>query len=363
VKASPPWRSPRSSRRPPADPPLHPVARGGRAGRHGVPRARHVALAPAPCAPLTARRRRSGSSSSPTSSRSNGAPPATPSPRTVATCTTSSSFSPTTGPGRPSAPPRPQLRDFIFHLKDLGLAATSIRRHVSAVRTYYRFLVGEGHVARDPTERLASPKKWRTLPAVLSVAEVERLLAAPHTDDPLAWRDRALLEFAYATGARVSEMVGIGTADVLYDEGLARLFGKGSKERLVPVGRRALGASRCTCGRPAPDRERRGARPPVPQRPGHAAVAGRGMGHHQAVRAGGGPDQAGDAAHPAAYIRHAPDRRGCRPSGGSGDVGARGPEHDAALHARGPGVSPKCASDVPPAGLSAWARGPAANRA
>ncbi len=135
-----------------------------------------------------------------------------------------------------------QLRDFIFHLKDLGLAATSIRRHVSACRSYYRFLVGEGHVARDPTERLASPKKWRTLPAVLSVAEVERLLLAPHADDPLALRDRALMEFAYATGARVSELVGLGTGDVLFDEGLARLFGKGSKERLVPVGRRALGA-------------------------------------------------------------------------------------------------------------------------
>lgn len=135
-----------------------------------------------------------------------------------------------------------QLRDFMFHLKDLGLAATSIRRHVSATRSYYRFLAGEGHVVRDPTERLASPKKWRALPAVLTVAEVERLLAAPHADEPLAWRDRALLEFAYATGCRVSELVGIGVADVLFDEGLARLFGKGSKERLVPVGRRALGA-------------------------------------------------------------------------------------------------------------------------
>ncbi len=135
-----------------------------------------------------------------------------------------------------------QLREFVFHLKDLGLAATSIRRHISAARTYYRFLVGEGLVVRDPTERLASPKRWRTLPSVLSVAEVERLLAAPHADEPLAWRDRALLEFAYATGARVSELVGVGVADVLFDEGLTRLFGKGSKERLVPVGRRALGA-------------------------------------------------------------------------------------------------------------------------
>ena len=143
------------------------------------------------------------------------------------------------GPDRATAA---QLRDFVFHLKDLGLAATSIRRHISATRTYFRFLVGEGLVVRDPTERLASPKRWRTLPSVLSVADVERLLAAPHAGDPLAWRDLALLEFAYATGARVSELVGIGVADVLFDEGLARLFGKGSKERLVPVGRRALGA-------------------------------------------------------------------------------------------------------------------------
>lgn len=146
------------------------------------------------------------------------------------------------GTAAPDRATTAQLRDFIFHLKDIGLAATSIRRHVSAARSYYRFLVGEGHVVRDPTERLATPKKWRTLPAVLTVAEVEKLLAAPHADDPLAWRDRALLEFGYATGARVSELVGIGTVDVLYDEGLARLFGKGSKERLVPVGRRALGA-------------------------------------------------------------------------------------------------------------------------
>ncbi len=145
----------------------------------------------------------------------------------------------TTAPDRATAA---QLREFVFHLKDLGLAATSIRRHVSAARTYFRFLLGEGLVVRDPTERLASPKRWRTLPSVLTVAEVERLLAAPHADDPLAWRDRALLEFAYATGARVSELVGIGVADVLFDEGLARLFGKGAKERLVPVGRRALGA-------------------------------------------------------------------------------------------------------------------------
>jgi len=142
----------------------------------------------------------------------------------------------------PAAVTSTLLRDFIFHLKDLGLAATSIRRHVSSVRTYFRFLTGEGHVLRDPSERLASPKKWRTLPAVLAVPEIERMIQAPSADDPLALRDRAILEFAYATGARVSEVAGVELKDVLFDEGLVRLFGKGRKERIVPIGRRAIGA-------------------------------------------------------------------------------------------------------------------------
>lgn len=146
------------------------------------------------------------------------------------------------GGRRPEDVTTAQLREFVYALKDLGLAPATIRRQVSAVRTYYRFLIGEGRVARDPSERLESPRQWRTLPAVLTRAEVERLLAAPNRDGPLAIRDRALLEFAYATGARVSEVVGVRVQDVLYEDGLARLFGKGAKERLVPVGRRALGA-------------------------------------------------------------------------------------------------------------------------
>jgi integrase/recombinase XerD len=135
------------------------------------------------------------------------------------------------------------LSDFIYHLKDLGLAATSIRRQVSAIRTYYRFLMGEGHVRVDPSTRLETPKTWRTLPDVLSVDEIEALLAAPSPDEALAWRDRALLEVGYATGVRVSELVGLGVVDVWFDDALIRVLGKGSKERLVPIGRRALGAA------------------------------------------------------------------------------------------------------------------------
>ena len=142
----------------------------------------------------------------------------------------------------PDAVTAAQLRELIYDLKDLGLAPATIRRQVSAIRTYYRFLVGEAHATRDPSERLESPKQWRRVPTVLTVAEVERLLVAPNAVEPLGVRDRALLELAYATGVRVSELVGLQMQHILYQEGLARVFGKGSKERIVPVGRRALGA-------------------------------------------------------------------------------------------------------------------------
>ena len=140
------------------------------------------------------------------------------------------------------ATPR-QLRAFVYHLKDLGLAPSSVRRTVSAVRTYYRFLLDDGHVARDPSERLDTPARWRTLPGVLSVADVERLLAAPTLDQPLAFRDRAMLELAYGAGLRVSEWITLAVRDLLFEDQLVRVFGKGSKERLVPVGRSAIGAA------------------------------------------------------------------------------------------------------------------------
>src|ERR1051325_8959975 len=134
------------------------------------------------------------------------------------------------------------LRGFVYHLKDIGLAPASIRRNVSAVRTYFRFLLADGAVARDPSERLETPTRWRTLPDVLTVEEIERLLAAPTLDDPMAFRDRAMLELAYGAGLRVSEWISLSVRDVLLDEKLVRVFGKGSKERLVPIGRSAIGA-------------------------------------------------------------------------------------------------------------------------
>lgn len=146
------------------------------------------------------------------------------------------------GTGSPKAATPAQVREFIYGLKDLGFAVASIRRQISGLRTYYRFLAGEGLAPSDPTSRMETPKGWRRLPEVLSVDEIERLLASPNPDEPLAWRDRALLEVAYGTGARVSELVGLALHDIEFDQFVVRLFGKGSKERIVPIGRRALGA-------------------------------------------------------------------------------------------------------------------------
>lgn len=135
-----------------------------------------------------------------------------------------------------------ELRAFVYYLKDLGLAPSSIRRSVSACRTYFKFLVGEREIPRDPSLKLETPKKWRTLPEVLSAQDVQKIIEAVPLDEPLAFRDRAMLELGYGAGLRVSEWIGVGVQDLLLEDGVVRVFGKGAKERLVPVGRAAIGA-------------------------------------------------------------------------------------------------------------------------
>ncbi|HEV8613334.1 MAG TPA: site-specific tyrosine recombinase XerD [Gemmatimonadales bacterium] len=136
---------------------------------------------------------------------------------------------------------RALLRDFVFTLKDLGLAPATIRRQVSALHTYFGFLIGEGALVDDPSDRLDTPKRGRTLPDVLTVAEIDALFAAPSADEQLGWRDRALLELGYGAGLRVSELCALEIPDLLLSEGLVRVFGKGGKERLVPIGRKLVG--------------------------------------------------------------------------------------------------------------------------
>jgi integrase/recombinase XerD len=132
------------------------------------------------------------------------------------------------------------LREYLFHLKDGGLAPSSIRRALSSMRSYFTFLLEEEVITEDPTERLESPRSWRRLPVVLSLQEVEGILAAPSSSSPAYWRDRAILEMLYATGVRVSELVSMRVPDLDLGEGLVAVTGKGEKERIVPVGRAAL---------------------------------------------------------------------------------------------------------------------------
>ncbi len=132
------------------------------------------------------------------------------------------------------------VASYLRFLMNLGLAPTSISRNISALRTFWSFLVANRYVDFDPLEGVELPKVRRKLPEVLSVDEVERLLSAVDVSTPLGLRDRALLEFMYATGARVSETIDAKLADIHPDAGFVRLFGKGSKERLVPIAQEAL---------------------------------------------------------------------------------------------------------------------------
>jgi integrase/recombinase XerD len=143
--------------------------------------------------------------------------------------------------------------DWIGELRARGLAPTSVARSMVAVRSLHRFMAAEGLAPSDPTAAVDRPRVPRGLPKALTEEEVARLLAAPSGEDPMARRDRALLELLYGTGARVSEAVGLSIGDLDLDASLVRLFGKGSKERIVPLGghaTRALVAWLGPAGRP-----------------------------------------------------------------------------------------------------------------
>jgi integrase/recombinase XerD len=131
------------------------------------------------------------------------------------------------------------LAEFVGSLRDRGLGARSQARHLFAARAFYRFALREGLAPRDPTEHLRPPRAFRGLPRYLTHAQVEALLAAPDAETAVGLRDRAVLEVMYATGLRASELTGLTTAGVDLDLGVVRVFGKGRKERLVPLGRPA----------------------------------------------------------------------------------------------------------------------------
>ena len=121
-----------------------------------------------------------------------------------------------------------------------GLTARSTARTLSSVRSFYRYLLRENKVVIDPTLQIDNPKMGRKLPDTLSEQEVEQLLEAPDVETPLGLRDRTMLEFLYAAGLRVSELVNLKITEINLRQGVLRVTGKGSKERLVPIGEEAL---------------------------------------------------------------------------------------------------------------------------
>ena len=127
------------------------------------------------------------------------------------------------------------LRAYLLELTRAGYSTRTIARHLSALRGLYRWMLREGLCDSAAVTALSSPKLARTLPRTMSDADASRLLETCEGDEPVELRDRAFLELLYATGARVSEVAGLSVDDVAFDQGLVRLFGKGSKERVVPV--------------------------------------------------------------------------------------------------------------------------------
>ena len=134
---------------------------------------------------------------------------------------------------------RAHLRRYLTDMRARGLAARSAARALAALRGLYRYMVERGTAPQDPTLDLESPKLMRSLPRFLTGEEVEALLRAPDVAATLGLRDRAMLETLYATGVRVSELVGLTAGQLRLDPGYVRVFGKGSKERIVPVGSEA----------------------------------------------------------------------------------------------------------------------------
>jgi integrase/recombinase XerD len=135
---------------------------------------------------------------------------------------------------------RATLRSYLGTRRDNGLSARSSARALSALRSFFRFLVNNEILTADPTANLRSPSLWRTVPHALSPQEIEALLEAPDNNTTLGLRDRAMLETLYATGLRVSELVGLTVDRVRLDPGFVRVIGKGRKERLVPLGDSAV---------------------------------------------------------------------------------------------------------------------------
>jgi integrase/recombinase XerD len=132
------------------------------------------------------------------------------------------------------------INDFFNSLKDTGLASSSAARYFSSLKGFFNFLFMNRYLVINPMEKISSPKLQKNLPAVLSIGEIDEILAQPDTNDKLGLRDRAFLELFYACGLRVSELISMKLSSLYFSEEVIRVFGKGSKERIVPIGSSAI---------------------------------------------------------------------------------------------------------------------------
>jgi len=132
------------------------------------------------------------------------------------------------------------LTNYLVWLKEKKLAASSIARHIVSLRMFYKYLQLEAAITDNPAELLTTPKLWRRVPTVINATLIDRFLTAPQKYDPLWLRDRAILELLYATGCRVSEVSDMLLSNVFLDQGYCLAEGKGSKQRMVPLGQRAV---------------------------------------------------------------------------------------------------------------------------
>lgn len=134
----------------------------------------------------------------------------------------------------------PLLEDYVHSLFEAGIAARSLARMISSVRSFYRYLQIEGYMGHDPTELLTTPRLPKHLPEVLTLEEVERILDSIDLSTPEGLRDHCLIELLYSCGLRVSEVCALRLSDLFFDEGFVRVIGKGNKQRVVPISPRAV---------------------------------------------------------------------------------------------------------------------------
>jgi site-specific recombinase XerD len=243
----------------------------------------------------------------------------------------------------PASAEEEDIAAFLHDLKAAGVSASTLARKLSSLRAFHKLLVSEGLAQSDPTGLLQGPRLWKRLPRVLSHHEAEVLLGHPEPGTPLGLRDRALLEVLYGAGLRESEATSLRLDHLLWRTGFLRILGKGDRERMVPLGRKAWEA-----GAPEGLRSRFRLR----QLPGKTALADGPVAHRLGPRSCLRHRQASYASHTSALICHTPARGGCGSQVGAGNVGAFQHNNNADIHECGPDLSQGSAPDLSPARLT-----------